>query len=51
MAGVTIKKVAVLNNPAQFADPFKFEITYEAIQDLDDGTTLPVTRPPSHPWV
>lgn len=38
MAGVTIKKVSVLNNPAPFTEPFQFEITYEAVQDLDDGT-------------
>ena len=39
MAGVSIKKVIVLNNPARFTDPFKFEVTYEALQDLEDGSS------------
>lgn len=36
---MTIKKATVLNNPAPFGEPFRFEITYEAIQDLDEGGT------------
>jgi len=40
MAGVTIKKAVVLNNPAPYSDPYNFEITYQAIQDLDDGIPI-----------
>lgn len=34
MACITVSEVAVLNNPASFSDPFSFDISYTATQDL-----------------
>jgi len=28
----------VLDNPTQFTNPFRFEITFECLQQLEDGT-------------
>ncbi|KAH8865657.1 Histone chaperone asf1a-A [Schistosoma japonicum] len=36
MAKVNICNVEVLNNPASFFDPFKFRITFECHEPLDD---------------
>lgn len=46
MAGITVRNVTVLNNPASFTDPFSFEIQYEAIQPLEEGRILPFIIPP-----
>lgn len=36
MALVNVVNVFVLDNPAPFANPFQFEITFECLQQLDD---------------
>ncbi|TPX38501.1 hypothetical protein SeMB42_g06703 [Synchytrium endobioticum] len=36
MALVVIKNVSVLSNPATFFDPFRFEITFEVLEELKD---------------
>ncbi|XP_073281082.1 histone chaperone ASF1B-like isoform X2 [Primulina huaijiensis] len=38
MSAVNIKDVTVLDNPAPFLDPFQFEITYECLTPLKDGS-------------
>lgn len=30
--------VAVLDNPSPFGNPFQFEITFECMEDLPEGT-------------
>ena len=37
MASVIVNNIEVKNNPAQFNDPMKFEITFEAVHDIDNG--------------
>jgi hypothetical protein len=37
MAVVTINDVIVLNNPALFTSPYKFEIFFEASSELSEG--------------
>jgi len=38
MAKVTISNVVVKDNPCVFNHPFQFEITFECIENLNDGT-------------
>ena len=38
MSVVNITNIQVLNNPARFTDPFQFEITFECISPLEQGT-------------
>jgi len=38
MSAVNITNVAVLDNPTAFLNPFQFEISYECLVSLDDGT-------------
>ena len=37
MAKVNIVNVVVLDNPSPFHNPFQFEITFEALEDLSEG--------------
>ena len=37
MALVNIIDVNVLDNPAAFTNPFQFEITFECLQELQEG--------------
>ena len=37
MAKVNIVNVVVLDNPSPFLNPFQFEITFEALEDLSEG--------------
>ncbi len=37
MALVNILNVNVLDNPSHFLNPFQFEITFECLQELQDG--------------
>lgn len=39
MAKVNISDVEVLDNPATFYDKFKFKITFECFEPLEDGNT------------
>ena len=41
MALVNITNVVVLDNPSTFSNPLQFEITFECLQELEDG------KPPS----
>lgn len=41
MSAVNITNVAVLDNPTAFLNPFQFEISYECLVPLDDGTGPP----------
>lgn len=43
MALVNITNVTVLDNPAPFTNPFQFEVTFECIQELQDGTLIATT--------
>lgn len=38
MAKVQVLNVAVLDNPSPFGNPFQFEITFECMEDLPEGT-------------
>ncbi|KAJ0099350.1 hypothetical protein Patl1_21393 [Pistacia atlantica] len=38
MSAVNITNVTVLDNPAPFSSPFQFEISYECVAPLKDGT-------------
>ena len=38
MSAVNITNVAALDNPTAFLNPFQFEISYECLVPLDDGT-------------
>ena len=38
MSAVNITNVAVLDNPTAFLNPFQFEISYECLVPLNDGT-------------
>lgn len=38
MSAVNITNVAVLDNPTLFLAPFQFEISYECLTPLEDGT-------------
>lgn len=37
MGCVNVTSIQILDNPAPFLNPLQFEITYECIQDLQDG--------------
>jgi len=37
MAKVNIVNVSVLDNPSPFLNPFQFEITFEALDNLSEG--------------
>lgn len=39
MAKVNISNVVVLDNPSPFQNPFQFEITFECLEDLPEGTS------------
>ena len=40
MAKVQVTNVTVLDNPSSFLNPFQFQITFESIEDLQDGKHL-----------
>lgn len=40
MAKVQVCNVNVLNNPSPFNSPFQFELTFECIEELQEGTHL-----------
>lgn len=42
MSAVNLTNVTVLDNPAPFLSPFQFEISYECLTPLKDGTFLTV---------
>ena len=44
MSLVTISNVQLLNNPGRFTDTIEFEITFESLADLEQGTAA------SHLW-
>jgi hypothetical protein len=46
MSLVSITDVQVLDNPSTFLNPFQFEITFECIRDLREGTSLAHTHSP-----
>ena len=37
MAKVHVCNVVVLDNPSNFLNPFQFEVTFDCIEDLQDG--------------
>ena len=37
MSKVQIQNVVVLNNPANFLSPLQFEITFDCMENLEDG--------------
>lgn len=37
MAKVQLANVAVLDNPSPFLNPFQFEVTFECIEELQEG--------------
>lgn len=39
MALVNLTNIVVLDNPTSFTNPFTFEITFECIQELQDGAS------------
>lgn len=40
MSVVSLLGVKVLDNPAAFTDPYKFEITFECLEQLRHGMNL-----------
>lgn len=38
MSVVSITHIQVLDNPTRFSNPFQFEITFECISELKEGT-------------
>lgn len=40
MALVNVSNVIVHNNPTHFTAPFQFEVTFECVQELQDGECL-----------
>jgi len=44
MAKVQVTNVTVLDNPTAFFNPFQFEITFECLEDLADGTSMRILR-------
>lgn len=40
MALVNLTNIVVLDNPTSFTNPFTFEITFECIQELEDGESI-----------
>lgn len=40
MAKVQLSNVVVLDNPSPFLNPFQFELTFECIEDLNEGNFL-----------
>ena len=44
MPAVSLTNVVVLDNPCKYTDPFRFEVTFECIQPLDDGKALLMTH-------
>lgn len=41
MALVNVTNVVVLDNPTAFGNPLTFEVTFECLQELDAGESLP----------
>jgi len=39
MSLVNVANMIVLDNPAPFGNPLQFEITFECLQPLEDGTS------------
>lgn len=46
MALVNVLNVDVLKNPAAFNDPFRFNITFECLSQLEEGSLVLVTSRP-----
>lgn len=44
MALVNLTNIVVLDNPTSFTNPFTFEITFECIQELEDGGSINQSR-------
>jgi hypothetical protein len=44
MAAVNVSNINVLDNPAAFTNGFSFEITFECVSPLTDGTYACVAR-------
>jgi histone chaperone ASF1 len=40
MAKVQLCNVVVLDNPSPFLNPFQFELTFECIEELKEGTYM-----------
>ena len=37
MSLINVTNVVVLDNPTSFSNPFQFQVTFECIQELQDG--------------
>lgn len=48
MAKVHIVNVVVLDNPSAFFNPFQFEITFECVEDLQEGRYTPARHGHGH---
>lgn len=40
MSLISLLGVKIQNNPAKFIEPYKFEITFECLEQLQKGTRL-----------
>ena len=40
MAAINVLEVKVLDNPARFLDPFRFEVTFECVAALEEGRSF-----------
>jgi histone chaperone ASF1 len=46
MALVNIINMAVLDNPTAFTNPFQFEVTFECLQELQEGELVTYQKRP-----
>ena len=37
MSAINLTNVVVLDNPTAYTNPFQFEVTFECLQQLEDG--------------
>ena len=35
MAAIQVSQILIHDNPSAFTDPFRFEVTFDALQDLE----------------
>lgn len=40
MSLVKINKVNILNNPAKFTDDLELEVTFDVVENLEDGNVI-----------
>ena len=44
MSNINITNIKIMNNPAPFQSPLSFQITFECLKDLPEGTKILQTQ-------